>query len=101
MDQEYYAKLCDARDTLCEYCDSAFCETCTVRQLIMNAANDLPDECSGESFTAYAYEDDGLYVDDLSVYDNKEDAITFAKSRNWDEVVDDLSGEVVWKRTKG
>lgn len=51
-----------------------------------------------ESFTAFVYEDDGIIAADLSTYDDKEEAIEFAKSRNWDEVVNDITGEVVWRR---
>ena len=51
-----------------------------------------------ESYTAFIYEDDGITTADLSTYDNEEDAIEFAKSRNWDEVVNDITGEVVWSK---
>ena len=51
-----------------------------------------------ESYTAFIYEDDGTTSADLSTYDNKEEAVNFAKSRNWDEVVNDNTGEVIWKR---
>lgn len=48
------------------------------------------------SYTAFIY--DGCVVVDEAMYDNKTEAIEFAKSRNWDEVVNDVTGEVVWKR---
>lgn len=51
-----------------------------------------------ESYTAFAYEEDGITAEDLATYDNKDDAIKFAESHNWDEVVDDISGKVVWRR---
>ena len=51
-----------------------------------------------ESYTAFIYEDDGITTADLSTYDNEEDAIEFAKSRNWDEVVNDITGEVIWSK---
>lgn len=51
-----------------------------------------------ETFTAFVYEEDNESAADLSTYDNKEEAIGFAKSRGWDEVVNDVTGEVVWKR---
>lgn len=35
---------------------------------------------------------------DLSTYGDKEEAIAFAKNRNWNEVVDDIIGEVVWHK---
>lgn len=50
------------------------------------------------TFTAFIYEDDGIITADLSTYDDKEEAIEFAKYHNWDEVVNDITGEVVWKR---
>ena len=60
-------------------------------------ADDSEDEAE-ESYTAFAYEDDGATSVDLSTYDTKEEAIEFAKSRNWDEVINDITGEVVWRR---
>lgn len=48
------------------------------------------------SYIALAY--DGGVVADEAMYDNKTEAIEFAKSRNWDEVVNDVTGEVIWKR---
>lgn len=51
-----------------------------------------------QTFTAFIYEEDGVVSADLSTYDSKEEAIQFAKARNWDEVVNDYTGEVVWKR---
>lgn len=48
------------------------------------------------SYIALAY--DGCVVVDETMYDNKTEAIEFAKSRNWDKVVNDVTGEVVWKR---
>ena len=50
------------------------------------------------TFTVFIYEDDGITAADFSMYDSKEEAIEFAKNRNWDEVVNDNTGEVVWKR---
>ena len=56
-------------------------------------------EC--ESYTAFLYERDGVTAKDLVTYDNQEEAIIFAMSYDWDEVVNDDSGEVVWARMKG
>lgn len=44
MDLTTYAKLCDARDTLCAFCEADECEKCIVTRLIDDAANELPDE---------------------------------------------------------
>ena len=57
----------------------------------------VENKCN-ESYTAFAYEEDGIIAADLSTYDDKEEAIEFAKFHNWDEVVNDLTGEVVWRR---
>lgn len=97
MDREYLAKLCEARDTLCGFCEVDECEKCIVTHLINDAYNEMPEDDSG-SYTAFAYEEDGITTEDLATYDNKEDAISFAESHNWDEVVDDNSGEVIWRR---
>ena len=54
--------------------------------------------CFDETFTAVIYEDDGMTVEDLSTYDIEEDAIDFARNRGWDEVVNDNTGEVIWRK---
>lgn len=56
--------------------------------------------CNG-GFTAFKYENDGITVEDLATYDTAKDAIAFAKLHDWDEVVNDISGEVVWKWENG
>lgn len=43
MDKEYFAKLCDAKQTLCGFCESGECEHCTVSHLIDDASNELPE----------------------------------------------------------
>ena len=53
-----------------------------------------------ESYTAFAYEDDGVTIFDESTYDTKEEAVEFAKARHWDEVVNDITGEIVWQKIK-
>ena len=50
------------------------------------------------TFTAFVYEEDGITTEDLSTYNSQEEAIEFAKTNDWDEVVNDDTGEVVWKR---
>lgn len=95
MDREYLSKLCDARDTLCGFCEVDDCEKCIVTHLIDDAYNEMPDDDG--SYTAFVYEEGGIIISDLATYDNKEEAINFAKARNWDEVVNDI-GEVVWQR---
>lgn len=97
MNKEDLARLCDARDTLCEFCEVENCEECVVTQIISDAANESESNDS-VSYTAYLYRDDGITSEDLATYDDKEEAINFAKSRDWDEVVDDNSGGVVWCR---
>ena len=51
-----------------------------------------------ESYTAIIYEDDRITAADLSTYDTADEAINFAKSRNWDEVVNDSTGEIVYRK---
>lgn len=43
MDERRIAELCDARDTLCEFCDMDDCEKCIVTQLINDAFNELDE----------------------------------------------------------
>lgn len=50
------------------------------------------------SFTAFLYGDDGITAEDISTYDSVEDAVSFAITRGWDEVVNDTTGEVVYRR---
>ena len=50
------------------------------------------------SYTAIAYDDDILTIAEQATYDSKEEAIRFAKSRNWDEVRDDNTGKIIWRR---
>lgn len=44
MDREYLAKLCDARDALCSFCEVDECEDCIVTRLIDDAYNELPED---------------------------------------------------------
>lgn len=44
MDREYLAQLCDARDTLCNYCEADECSWCIVTKLIDCAFSELPEE---------------------------------------------------------
>lgn len=41
MDNELLAKICSARDILCEYCNSRGCLSCDVRKLVDNAFNEM------------------------------------------------------------
>lgn len=54
MDKECLAKLCDARQTLCEFCEAGECDWCIVNRLIDDAYNELPNkdraEFDGESY---------------------------------------------------
>lgn len=52
-----------------------------------------------KSFTAFVYDEhDHLTIADESQYDDKAEAIAFAKHHDWDGVRDDVSGEIVWSR---
>lgn len=59
---------------------------------------EIKDEHPRESYTAFLYEEDGLTAADLSTYDNKLAAASFACEMGWDEVVDDNTGEVIWRK---
>lgn len=50
------------------------------------------------TWTAFLYESDGITAADLSIHQSPEAAIQEASDRGWDEVVNDLTGEVVWKK---
>lgn len=53
--------------------------------------------CVESTYTAFLYEADGETSKNLSTFDEKEDAIEYAKFHEWDEVVEDATGTVVWK----
>lgn len=57
-----------------------------------------PDE--GQSYTAFLYlrGEHGVVATDISTHNSKTDAINFARLAGWDEVVNDNTGEVVWRR---
>ena len=59
---------------------------------------EIRDNSPRESYTAFLYEEDGITAADLSTYDNAKAAIDFANLSNWDEVVNDNTGKVVWRR---
>ena len=65
---------------------------------MVDRLDEMTDEEEYKSYTAFAYEDDGITQADLSTYDNEQEAVEFAKSRNWDKVVNDITGEVIWRR---
>ncbi len=62
----------------------------------------VPSPCSAKineaSYTAFLYEANGVIAEDMATYDTKVEAVAFAKFRNWDEVVNDVTGEIVWRR---
>lgn len=43
IDKDQLAKLCDARDTLCNYCEADECEKCIVTSLIDTAYNECEE----------------------------------------------------------
>ena len=43
MDQDYLARICDARDVLCGYCKSGDCFMCTVHHLVNDAFGEIGD----------------------------------------------------------
>ena len=51
------------------------------------------------TFTAYLYDRGDLQSSlDFCMFDDKEEAIDFAKSNGWDEIVNDATGKYVWKK---
>ena len=50
------------------------------------------------TFTAFLYEPDGETASDFTMGDSKEDVIEFAIANNYDEVVNDYTGEIIWKK---
>lgn len=65
---------------------------------LMDYFEDYYDERNNATYTAFLYEELGIITADLSTYDSAEEAISFAKTRDWDEVVNDLTGDVIWRR---
>ncbi len=59
---------------------------------------DNEDAVQKSSYTAIIYEDNGIIGADLSTYHSAEEAVNFAKSRGWDEVVDDITGKIIYRR---
>lgn len=55
-------------------------------------------KAKNSSYTAYVYEENRVIAADLATYESKDDAISFAKIHNWDEVIDDFTGKVIWRR---
>lgn len=48
------------------------------------------------TYTVFAYE--GEFIKDETQFNNREEAITYAKATRADEVVYDLTGEVIYKK---
>lgn len=44
IDRDGLSKLCDARDTLCGFCEADECEKCIVTCLIDDAYNEVGEE---------------------------------------------------------
>lgn len=53
------------------------------------------------SFTAFLYEEDMETPIESDTHDNAEDAVIFAITHGWDEVVNDNTGEVILRKPKG
>jgi len=58
----------------------------------------IVNEDKGDKFTAYAYEDGLLVIADAADFDSAKEAIEFAKSRNWDAVVNQTTGKTIYSR---
>ena len=44
MDRDDLAKICDARDTICDYCGGNNCDECVVTDLINRAFEEVEDD---------------------------------------------------------
>ena len=44
MDRYMLAEICNARDVLCNYCESHECEHCTVAELVNSAFDEMGEE---------------------------------------------------------
>lgn len=75
------------------YVDGSWRVTEEESEFVRSLYND--NQQDDASFTAFIYGSDGVTAD-LSTYDDREEAIDFAKTHKWDEVVNDVTGEVVW-----
>ena len=56
------------------------------------------DDDEDVTFTAFIYQEDKETVWDMLMDYDERYVVEFAKFHNWDEVVNDITGEVVWKR---
>lgn len=52
-----------------------------------------------ESYNVYAYKRGSTVIDICLVYEDLLDAIDAAKLLNYDEIVNDRTGEVVWRNS--
>lgn len=53
---------------------------------------------SNSTYTAFLYEESSFTASDIYVFDDKKKAIEYAEIHHWDEVVEDVTGVVVWKK---
>lgn len=52
----------------------------------------------GCTYTGFLYSEDGEETKDLITDYDKAKVIRYAKAQNWDEVVNDMTGDVVWRK---
>ena len=64
MDRDDLAKICDARDTICDYCGGNNCDECVVTDLINRAFNEVDDD---------EYNDGDDYDEDEDDFDDEDD----------------------------
>lgn len=48
IDRDTLARLCDARDTLCGFCENTACDKCQVTMLINDALSEAEEDESAE-----------------------------------------------------
>ena len=107
--KEYKVKICEVRY---EYIDAnSPCEAIKKAQhMAITDADEIKCEivgeeyfkrqgsAIGETFTAFRYEDDGETAADFNTCVYEDDAIDFARENQWDEVVNDITGDIVWRK---
>lgn len=52
----------------------------------------------GPKYRAILLQEDGICIEDEEDYDTLKEAIDFAKSRGWDEVIDLKTSKIVWSK---
>ena len=63
---------------------------------VSDGSNEVYFEKVNESYTTFLYGNDDDDILDENMFNNKQDAIRYAENNEYDEVINDITGEVVW-----